>query len=937
MRAETKVILLSLVAGALGWVAHAIIAYLFLYDAPFWSVLILGPSLDELYLRLFEFAVFLLLGILASWIIGRRRVEKIQTVLFRISQATSTSGDLSELLRTIHQQLGTLIDTTNFYVALYDEKSGLYSFPYWADEYDRSEDYTPQQLRKSLTDYVRRTGKPLLADEKVHAQLMQQGEVEMVGTSSPIWLGAPLKIAGGIIGVVAVQSYQHKSLYSARDLELLAFVSEHIAQAVEHKRAEQEIHRLEHFLEGVIDNTTMWLAVLDEQANIILWNKAAEEITGYSRAEVLGNSQIWTWLYPDEKYRQEVMALASSIIEGGKLVEEQETTIRSRDGRDKVIAWSARGLVKEGGSPTGLIATGRDVTGSKQTANRQAITYRIAQAASKSANLDDLLQYIHQGLGEVLDTRNFYIALYDAQTDTVEFTYFVDETRPDYLPLTRRSRRPRKGLTEYVMNRGEALLFRDHEIKQLAERGEIEIIGSLPAAWLGAPLRTAEKIIGALAVQNYADPAAYTEDDRQILAFASSQIANLIERRRAEEALRESETRYRSPFEDSPISLWEQDFSDVKAYLDGLQASGVGDLRAYFASHPEAVAECANKVKIIDVNKATLKLYSAGSKEELFLGLGRIFCAESYDFFREQLLLIAQGKTEHDIETVNQTLGGEKKHLALNWKVAPGYEGTLSKVLISLVDITDRKRAEEAQQRLQQQERPAAVGQLAAGIAHDFNNLLTGIIGLAELTLITPGLPHQVRSDMKAIVQQGQRGAHLVRQVLDFSRKSISFQAPLDLIPFLREVSQLLQRTIPENIHLDLQIEPGKHVIYGDPTQIQQALTNLVVNARDAMLEGGKLSLRLGRLQIAPSEAAPLPDMPPGDWVVLTVSDTGSGIPPEVRSHLFEPFFTTKPVGQGVGLGLAQVYGIVKQHNGHIGVKTELGKGTTFTIYLPAL
>ena len=190
---------------------------------------------------------------------------------------------------------------------------------------------------------------------------------------------------------------------------------------------------------------------------------------------------------------------------------------------------------------------------------------------------------------------------------------------------------------------------------------------------------------------------------------------------------------------------------------------------------------------------------------------------------------------------------------------------------------------------------------------------------------------------MEAIIQQGQRGARLISQILDFSRKSVSMQRSLELTPFLKEVAQFLRRTIAEDIHLDLQIEPGEHVIHGDPAQMQQALTNLALNARDAMPQGGKLSLRLWRLQVTSNQESPLPDMPPGDWVVIAVSDVGSGIRPEVRSHLFEPFFTTKPVGQGTGLGLAQVYGIVKQHSGHITVESQIGQGTTFTIYLPAI
>lgn len=243
----------------------------------------------------------------------------------------------------------------------------------------------------------------------------------------------------------------------------------------------------------------------------------------------------------------------------------------------------------------------------------------------------------------------------------------------------------------------------------------------------------------------------------------------------------------------------------------------------------------------------------------------------------------------------------------------------------------------EAQQRLQAQERLAAVGQLAAGIAHDFNNLLTGIIGYAELLQMRSNLSETDQERVGFIIEQGQRAAQLIRQILDFSRQSVIQRRPLDLVPFLKETFKLLERTLPENIHLTLEAEPGEYILNADPTQMQQVLTNLAVNARDAMPQGGELRFRLSRFSLQPEEQSPFPGMPPGEWIALFVSDTGTGIPPEVLPHLYEPFFTTKEPGQGTGLGLAQVYGIVKQHEGYIDVESQVGKGTTFVLYFPSL
>ena len=246
------------------------------------------------------------------------------------------------------------------------------------------------------------------------------------------------------------------------------------------------------------------------------------------------------------------------------------------------------------------------------------------------------------------------------------------------------------------------------------------------------------------------------------------------------------------------------------------------------------------------------------------------------------------------------------------------------------------EREKELRSRAQLQDRLAAVGQLAAGIAHDFNNILTGMIGNAQLVLMGTNLDQQEVTDVQTIVQQGQRAAKLIQQILDFSRKSVIQKRSLDLLSFLEKVITLLQRLIPETVTILFASPSSSCVVHADPTPIQQMVMNLVVNASDAMPDGGILRIQLEQCAFLPGEPLPFPgEMPFGNWVVLTVSDTGTGIPEDVLSHIYEPFFTTKEVGKGTGLGLSQVYGIVQQHDGFIDVKSHVGKGTTFRVYLP--
>ena len=251
-----------------------------------------------------------------------------------------------------------------------------------------------------------------------------------------------------------------------------------------------------------------------------------------------------------------------------------------------------------------------------------------------------------------------------------------------------------------------------------------------------------------------------------------------------------------------------------------------------------------------------------------------------------------------------------------------------------LRDISERV---AVQIQLQRQERLAAVGQLAAGIAHDFNNIMSIIITYAELTEQSPGLTQREQARLAVIREQSLRATAMIRQILDFSRRSVMEMATLDLQPLIKEQRVLLSRTLPENIDVVLELEPADYIVKADPTRIQQMVMNLAVNARDAMPDGGCLTIGLAHVVVGTAQGAPIPGMMPGSWVRLHVADTGTGIVPDILPHIFEPFFTTKEVGAGTGLGLAQVHGIVAQHDGFITVESTPGAGTRFVVYLPAV
>jgi PAS domain S-box-containing protein len=359
-------------------------------------------------------------------------------------------------------------------------------------------------------------------------------------------------------------------------------------------------------------------------------------------------------------------------------------------------------------------------------------------------------------------------------------------------------------------------------------------------------------------------------------------------------------------------------------------------LQLLIDSIPARISYVNAEERFVFVNLEYEKVF--GLKREQIVGkrLEEILGQGNYGKIEQHLRAALRGQQAHFAYSFTDR-HGESRWLEVTF-VPNICHGSVNGFYVLGVDLTERKRAEEERERLQAQliqaQKMEAIGKLAGGVAHDLNNLLFPILGYSEMMLEDAGLDGQQREAIAAILHAGFRARDLVRQLLAFSRRQTLEYKPLDLNRAVANFEKLLRRTIREDIEISILPSPDLPLVMADIGQVEQVLMNLVVNAQDAMPDGGRLTIKTAPAELDEHYAAIHRDVKPGAYVQLIVSDTGCGMDKETSRHLFEPFFSTKG-DKGTGLGLATVYGIVKQHDGHIWVYSEAGKGTTIKVYLP--
>ncbi len=801
----------------------------------------------------------------------RKRAEDLKAAIYEISEAAQQAARLDDLFAAVHRIVGRLMEARNFRIALYDSNTNLISFPYFVDEME--ERPAPFPAEKGLTSFVVRTGEALLATPKVLRDLEERREVERLGAASLDWLGVPLTVQGRVIGVLTVQSYRAQAAYTEAEKGILVYVSAQVAQAIERKRAEEALRESEDRYRDLVEQSGDLICTHDLAGRFVSVNSASARVSGYSIDELLTMS-LQDLLAPEVKdqsgsyfgtVRNKGRAKGFMRIvtkSGERRIWEYDNTLRTEGVAEPVV----RGLA-------------RDVTDRIQVEEMQAAIYEISEAAQRAGGLDDLYVEVHRIVGRLMDARNFYIALYDPAENLVDLPYFVDEE-----DLTPPPAGARRGLTEYVIRTGQPLLATPEVFDELCRCGEVESIGAPSIDWLGVPLVVGNQTIGALVVQTYREGVRYGERERNILTFVSRQVAQAIARKRAEEALKESEEKHRT-------------------LVDNMQ-EGVAVIRGG---------------KVLFANPALARMAGMTVEEVVRHGLMDFIAPEDRSAFTERFWRRTDevtGPGEYEVRGLHSDgVTRVDLHVQTGRIVYEGKPATLATVR----DLTEQKRLEE---HLLQSQKMEAVGSLAGGVAHDFNNLLQALLSQAEHLRAYADDPERVKGLGFELAEQINRGASLTRQLLLFSRRETTKRELLDLNDSVRGATSMLRRLVRANIALEIALAPEALAVEADRGQLDQVLMNLTVNASDAMPAGGTLVVRTGALG--------------GDRVWLSVEDTGNGIPGAIRERIFEPFFSTKDAGKGTGLGLAVVHGIVTRHGGRIEVESVEGQGAVFKVILPA-
>ena len=747
-----------------------------------------------------------------------------------------------------------------------------------------------------------------------------QATVLLVGVMVP-WVGHALRISG-------LSPFRHL------DLTPFAFTVSGLASALGLFRF-RLLDILPVARDAVVEGMIDGMIVLDTRDRIVDINPAAQQAAHREGSEIIGQPidvilPMWTDL---AEQCEEMMESRSEIVlgegEAARWFDLRISPLHDRRGRF-----------------SGRLGILRDVSQRKRA--EEALQYRVEfeeLIITLSANfIDQTADKVDTGINQALQA----IGRFAAVDRSYVFLLSEDEKRLD-------------GTHEWC---AEGIASRTHNsqglpsdamlwlLERLDELDEIHIpcVDDLPPeaetekrilqsqsvqSLVVVPMTYAGALVGFVGFDSVQCKKHWSDDAVTLLGIVGDIFVNALVRKGGEEKLRKARDELETRVKERTSELDSANKAMRKEVVERRRAEGeilrllqraqeqADQVQQIISTVPEGMVLLDGEARILLANPLSRKYLSLLANADVGDRLTHLGGRPVQD-----LLVPPPRGLPHEVRANTPDRRWVFELLAQPMKANPGPRGWV----LVLRDVTDEQ---EFQQAVERQERLAAVGQMAAGVAHDFNNIMTAIVLYSQLMSNGPSLTAKERKQLATIRQQGLRATDLIQQILDFSRQSVMERQSFNLLPLVKELEKLMVRTFPASVRLEVCYDDEGYTVNADPTRMQQVIMNLALNARDAMSNEGHLLIRLRRLELVPDVYPPCPGMTPGDWAHIAVSDTGTGISPEVLPHIFEPFFTTKPLGQGTGLGLAQVYGIVREHGGHIDVQTKVGQGSTFSIYLP--
>ncbi len=755
------------------------------------------------------------------------------------------------------------------------------------------------------------------------------------------------------------------------------------------KQAEVELKKERDRAQKYLDIAGVMLVAINTDQEVILINRKGCEILGYKEEEIIGRK--WFDHFIPERDRKSVQGVFAKLVAAEiEPVEYFENSVLTKSGTEKMIAWHNTIITDETGHIMGTLSSGEDITEHKRAEEavkesekkyRQVVenateiiyttdiegNFRYANPTALKVvgySLEELqrLNYLDLVVPEYRDRlKEVYGDQFRGRQPTtyVEFPFFnkfgevmwfgqnaslmieggrivgfqviardISERKQAEEALRESEKRYRtlaeaaQDMIFIVDGEGNVKYVNSFAAKQFRNRQE-EIIGKsikdlFPSDISDRQMNNLQTVFETLKPIYLESMTTFSDRDVWLSTWLAPLVdeageaysvlgisRDITKHKQAEEALRKSEEVFRELYDNAPVGYFEYD----------------------------------TQGRIVSVNRTELEMLGFTLEEMIGQPVWKFIVEE--DMARNLILAKLAGATpsSRNLERTYRRKDGTTFSALVQDRLLQDAAGKILGIRATIQDITEQKRAEEEkaalQEQLRQSQKIEAIGRLAGGIAHDFNNLLTVIKGYSQLSLVETKDGDRLKENLEEIKNAAEKAADLTRQLLAFSRRQILEMKVLDLNIILRNLNKLLRRVIGEDI--ELMTIPAEDLgrVKTDPGWIEQVIMNLAVNARDAMINGGKLTIETANVDLDEAYARGHIAVKPGRYVMLSVSDTGVGMTPEVSQQVFEPFFTTKEKGKGTGLGLSTVYGIVKQSGGNIWVYSEPDHGTTFKIYLP--